>query len=69
MYFYGYRQYHAASCFLSINKNVLYCIMRPSTEGWLDRYCIGIPREIHTLPWMSEGSLTCNPCHHKGSIF
>ena len=28
----------------------------------LDRYRIGIPRElseIHTQPWLSEGSLTC----------
>ena len=24
---------------------VLYCIMRPYTEGRLDRYHIGIPRE------------------------
>ena len=46
---------------------VLYCIMRPYTEGRLDRYCIGIPRElseIRTQPWLSEGSLTCDPCHH-----
>ena len=28
---------------------------------------IGIPRElseIRTQPWLSEGSLTCDPCHH-----
>ena len=32
---------------LSHQKNciVLYCIMRPYTEGQLDRYHIGIPRE------------------------
>ena len=38
----------------------LYCIMRPNTEGRLDRYCKGIPRElaeIRTQPWLSEGSL------------
>ena len=31
----------------------------------LDRYRIGIPRElseIRTQPWLSEGSLTCDPC-------
>ena len=36
---------------------VLYCIMRPYTEGRLDRYRIGIPRElseIRTQPWLSE---------------
>ena len=35
----------------------------------LDRYRIGIPRElseIRTQPWLSEGPLTCNPCHHAG---
>ena len=38
----------------------------------LDRYRIGIPRElseIRTQPWLSEGSLTCDPCHHRGPIF
>ena len=37
-----------------------YCIMRPYTEGRLDRYRIDIPRElskIRTQPWLSEGSL------------
>ena len=51
---------------------VLYCIMRPYTEGRLGPYCIGILRElaeIGTQPWLSEGSLTCDPCHHKGTIF
>ena len=51
---------------------VLYCIMRPCTDGRLDRYHIGIPRElseIRTQPWLSEGSLTCDPCHHRGPIF
>ena len=46
--------------------------MRPYTEGRLDRYRIGIPREfseILTQPWLSEGSLTCDPCHHRGRIF
>ena len=40
-----------------------YCIMRPYTEGRLDRYRIGIPRELFeicTQPWLSEGSLTCS---------
>ena len=35
----------------------------------LDRYRIGIPRElseIRTQPWLSEGSLTCDPYHHRG---
>ena len=38
----------------------------------LDRYRIGIPRElseIRTQPWLSEGSLTCNSYHHRGLIF
>ena len=42
--------------------------MRPYTEGRLDLYRIVIPRElsqIRTQPWLSEGSLTCNPCHHR----
>ena len=46
---------------------VLYCIMRPYTEGRLDRY--SIPRElseIRTQPWLSEGSLICDPCHQRG---
>ena len=36
------------------------------------RYSIDIPRElseIRTQPWLSEGSLTCDPCHHRGPIF
>ena len=39
----------------------LYCIMRSYTDGQLDRYRIGIPRElseIRTQLWLSEGSLT-----------
>ena len=51
---------------------VLYCIMRPYTDGRLDRYRIGVPREmseIRTQPWLSEGSLTCDPYHHRGPIF
>ena len=50
---------------------LLYCIMRPYTDGRLDRYRIGIPRElseIRTQPWLCEGSLTCDPCHHRGPI-
>ena len=46
--------------------------MRPYAEGRLDRCRIGIPRElfeIRTQPWLSEGSLTCDPCHHRGPIF
>ena len=57
-----------------LHSNVLYLngIMRPYsayTEGRLDRYRIGNPRElyeIHTQPWLSEGSLTCDSCHHMG---
>ena len=51
---------------------VLYCIMRPNNEGRLDRYRIGIPRElseVRTLSWLSEESLTCDLFHHKGPIF
>ena len=46
--------------------------MRPYTEGRLDRYRIGIHRELYeirTQPWLSKGSLTCDPCHHRGPIF
>ena len=49
-----------------------YCILRPYTDGRLDRYRIGIPQElseIRTQPWLREGSLICNPCHHRGPIF
>ena len=34
----------------------------------LDRYRIGIPRElseIRTQPWLSEGFLTCDPYHQN----
>ena len=51
---------------------VSYRIMRPYTESRLDLYGIGILRElseIRTQPWLGEGSLTCDPCHHKGPIF
>ena len=51
---------------------VLFCIMRPYTEGRLDRYRIGIPRElseIRTQPWLSEGSVTCDPRHYKDPSF
>ena len=47
-------------------------VMRPYTEGRLDCSRIGIHRElseIRTQPRLSEGSLTCDPCHHSGSIF
>ena len=50
---------------------MMYCIMRPYTEGQLDRYRIDIPwelSEICTQPWLSEGFLTCDPCHHRGLI-
>ena len=33
----------------------------------LDRYRIGIPRELSEI--RSEGSLTCDPYHHRGPIF
>ena len=35
-------------------------------------YRIGIPwelSEIHTQPWLSEGSLTCDPYHHRDPPF
>ena len=51
---------------------VLYCIMSSILTARLDRYRIGIPRElseIRTQPWLSEGSLTCDPYHHRGPIF
>ena len=64
---------HAQSQSLTVTHSiVLYCIMRPYTDGRLDRCRIGIPRElseIRTQPWLSEGSLTCDPCHHRGPIF
>ena len=52
--------------------NVLYCIVLigPILMGRLDRY--RIPRElseIRTQPWLREGSLTCDPYHHRGPIF
>ena len=46
--------------------------MRPYTDGRLDHYRIGILRElseIRTQPWLSEGSLTCDPCHHRDPSF
>ena len=52
--------------------NVLYGIMRPYTDGPLDHYRIGIPRELSEIspqPWLSEGYLPCDPCHHRGPIF
>ena len=39
---------------------IVLCIMRPYTEGRLDRYRIAISlemSEICTQPWLSEGSL------------
>ena len=54
------------------NSIVWYCIMRSYTVCRLERYRIGIPRElseIRTEPWFSEGSLTCDPCHHRGPIY
>ena len=42
--------------------------MRHYTESRLDSYYIGIPwelSEIRTQPWLSKGSLTCDPYHHK----
>ena len=38
----------------------------------LDRYRISISREfseIRIQPWLSEGSLTCDPYHYRGPIF
>ena len=38
----------------------------------LDRYRIGIPRElseIRTQPWLSEESITCDPYHLEPSTF
>ena len=53
---------------------VLYCIVLwgPILMARLDRYRIGIPlelSEIRTQPWLSEGSLTCDPCHHRDPSF
>ena len=45
--------------------------MRPYTDGRLDRYRISIPWELsefRTQPLLSEGSLTCDPCHHRGPM-
>ena len=35
----------------------------------LDRYRIGIPRELSEIriqPWLSEGFLACDPYHYRG---
>ena len=40
----------------------MYCIMRPYTEGLLDRYRLGIPRElseIRTQPWQFHHQCLC----------
>ena len=51
---------------------VLYCIMRSYTEGLIGslsyRHSSGVVRNP-TQPWLSEGSLTCDPYHHRGPIF
>ena len=63
--------YTALHC-TALHCIALYCIMRPYTEIRLDRYRIGVPwglSEIRTKPWLSDGSLTCDPCHHRGPIF
>ena len=46
--------------------------MNPYTEGRLDCDRIGIPRElfeIRTQPWLTEGSLTCDPCRTENPSF
>ena len=45
--------------------------MRSYTEGRLDRYHkhSSGESEICTQPWLSEGSLICDPYHHRGPIF
>ena len=50
---------------------VLYCIMRPYRRPIRPlsyRHSSG-ESEIRTQPWLSEGSLTCDPYHHRGPIF
>ena len=51
---------------------VLYCIMRPYTDGPIGplsyRHSSGVVRNPHS-PWLSEGSLTCDPYHHRASVF
>ena len=51
---------------------VLYGIMMPYTDGPIGplshRHSWELS-EIRTQPWLSEGSLTCDPYHHKGPIF
>ena len=51
---------------------LLYCIMRPYTDGPIGPLSYRHSRElseIRTQPWLSEGSLTCDPYHHRGPIF
>ena len=48
----------------------LYCIVRPYTKGRLDRYRIGIPRElseIRTQSWLSEGSFNLRSMSPQGT--
>ena len=51
---------------------VLYCIVRPYTDvpiGPLShRHSSGVVRNPHSA-LASEGSLTCDPYHHRGPIF
>ena len=57
---------------IALHCIALHCIVRPYTEGRLDRRRIGIHRvlsKFRTRPWLSEGSLTCDPYHHRGPIF
>ena len=55
-----------------IECGIVLCYETPIHEGRLDRYRNDIPRELselRTQPWLSEGSLTCDPCHHRDPSF
>ena len=64
IYFFSYRFIIPTLTIPHLDTHLLllcYCVMRPYTEGRLDHYLIGIPRElseIRTQPWLCKGSLT-----------
>ena len=56
----------------TFDRKSLFVHVLTYTEGRLDRYHICIPRElseIRTQPWLSEGSLTCDPYHQGAHLF
>ena len=50
----------------------IHCLLTILVNTCISSYYFLFPRElseIRTQPWLSEGSLTCDPCHHRGPIF